>query len=61
MRDMKMPAPRLADFVNYRFFSMLKVAGGLGFEPRFSESESDVLPLNYPPIVQVYQSLEDVA
>jgi endonuclease III len=25
------------------------VAGGLGFEPRFSESESDVLPLNYPP------------
>ena len=26
------------------------LAGGLGFEPRFSESESDVLPLNYPPI-----------
>src|SRR6185369_10997517 len=25
------------------------LAGGLGFEPRFSESESDVLPLNYPP------------
>jgi hypothetical protein len=25
------------------------MAGGLGFEPRFSESESDVLPLNYPP------------
>jgi hypothetical protein len=25
------------------------VAGGPGFEPRFSESESDVLPLNYPP------------
>src|SRR5262249_11752186 len=27
-----------------------QLAGGLGFEPRFSESESDVLPLNYPPI-----------
>jgi hypothetical protein len=26
-----------------------QLAGGLGFEPRFSESESDVLPLNYPP------------
>ena len=26
------------------------LAGGLGFEPRFSESESDVLPLNYSPI-----------
>ena len=25
------------------------LAGGLGFEPQFSESESDVLPLNYPP------------
>src|SRR3954452_382009 len=29
-----------------RLFSM---AGELGFEPRFSESESDVLPLNYSP------------
>jgi DNA-binding CsgD family transcriptional regulator len=27
------------------------VAGGLGFEPRLTESESAVLPLNYPPIV----------
>src|SRR5262245_18088488 len=26
------------------------VAGGLGFEPRLTESESAVLPLNYPPI-----------
>jgi hypothetical protein len=25
------------------------VAGGLGFEPRLTESESAVLPLNYPP------------
>src|SRR5262249_15560516 len=27
-----------------------RVAGGLGFEPRLTESESAVLPLNYPPI-----------
>jgi hypothetical protein len=26
-----------------------QMAGELGFEPRFSESESDVLPLNYSP------------
>lgn len=26
-----------------------QLAGELGFEPRFSESESDVLPLNYSP------------
>ncbi len=26
-----------------------KVAGGPGFEPRLTESESAVLPLNYPP------------
>ena len=26
-----------------------RVAGGLGFEPRLAESESAVLPLNYPP------------
>src|SRR5436190_24120471 len=25
------------------------LAGGLGFEPRLTESESPVLPLNYPP------------
>ena len=28
------------------------MAGGLGFEPRLTESESAVLPLNYPPIVR---------
>lgn len=28
------------------------LAGELGFEPRFSESESDVLPLNYSPAGQ---------
>jgi hypothetical protein len=27
----------------------MELAGELGFEPRFSESESDVLPLNYSP------------
>jgi hypothetical protein len=27
-----------------------QLAGELGFEPRFSESESDVLPLNYSPM-----------
>lgn len=27
-----------------------RLAGGPGFEPRLSESESEVLPLNYPPI-----------
>ena len=26
-----------------------QLAGELGFEPKFSESESDVLPLNYSP------------
>src|SRR6516165_12768739 len=30
----------------------LWLAGGLGFEPRLTESESAVLPLNYPPIVR---------
>ena len=28
------------------------MAGELGFEPKFSESESDVLPLNYSPIAR---------
>jgi hypothetical protein len=32
-----------------RTFANGDVAGELGFEPRFSESESDVLPLNYSP------------
>ena len=32
--------------------SQLTLAGELGFEPRFSESESDVLPLNYSPAGQ---------
>jgi hypothetical protein len=28
---------------------LMKVAGGLGFEPRLAESESAVLPLDDPP------------
>ncbi len=32
------------------------MAGGLGFEPRLTESESVVLPLDDPP--RVYQRLE---
>ena len=31
---------------------LILLAGELGFEPRFSESESDVLPLNYSPAGQ---------
>src|SRR5262245_25997897 len=33
-----------------------QLAGGLGFEPRLTESESAVLPLNYPPmgVVRAY-------
>src|SRR5215475_10782091 len=43
------------DFYSGRFLKLpraisnLMLAGELGFEPRFSESESDVLPLNYSP------------
>ena len=32
-----------------------QLAGGLGFEPRLTESESAVLPLNYPPIRSAHQ------
>src|SRR5262249_20079216 len=32
------------------FYEYFQMAGGLGFEPRLTESESAVLPLNYPPI-----------
>ncbi len=31
--------------------SLKKLAGGRGLEPRFTESESVVLPLNDPPII----------
>ncbi len=33
------------------------LVGGLGFEPRLTESESAVLPLNYPPKHFVYSTL----
>ena len=35
---------------------LFSLAGGLGFEPRLTESESAVLPLNYPPITLKSQS-----
>src|ERR671912_59738 len=38
-----MPRAKLAIHLYYQ------LAGGLGFEPRLTESESAVLPLNYPP------------
>ena len=36
----------------------VEVAGGLGFEPRLTESESAVLPLNYPPKSSWINSLD---
>ena len=33
---------------------LFDLAGGLGFEPRLTESESAVLPLNYPPMRRAY-------
>ena len=35
------------------------MAGGQGFEPWLLESESRVLPLNYPPIVITPQDIVD--
>ena len=40
--------PRVSDFV---VFYPKKLAGGPGFEPGLAESESAVLPLNYPPAI----------
>ena len=37
------------------------MAGGLGFEPRLAESESAVLPLNYPPNAVLAERLGDTA
>ena len=42
-----------------RAAAMNEVAGGLGFEPRFSESESDVLPLDDPPIREASATLAE--
>ena len=42
------PEPQVSDFV---VFYPKKLAGGPGFEPGLAESESAVLPLNYPPAI----------
>ena len=39
---------------NLELTQQIQMAGGLGFEPRLTESESAVLPLNYPPIGKSY-------
>ena len=41
-------------FIKLFYIRYLLMAGELGFEPRFSESESDVLPLNYYPSLASY-------
>ena len=38
-------------------FARRPVAGGPGFEPRLTESESAVLPLNYPPKLSYINNL----
>ena len=43
------PCEQHATEVRTENTSMISMAGGLGFEPRLTESESAVLPLNYPP------------
>ena len=40
---------------------MPDMAGGLGFEPRLTESESAVLPLNYPPTRAARQGWREAA
>lgn len=43
--------PRLKERASERRpLILLYLAGGRGFEPRFTESESVVLPLNDPPV-----------
>jgi hypothetical protein len=45
-----LPAPLLGYWATVRFAgTTITIAGGRGFEPRPSDSESPVLPLNYPP------------
>jgi hypothetical protein len=53
--------PRLGEARKCRKYRRLWVAGGLGFEPRLTESESAVLPLNYPPISNDFNNLEKLA
>src|ERR1700694_5906764 len=47
MAFVKFSTPRRS---NASFIGGFALAGGLGFEPRLTESESAVLPLNYPPV-----------
>src|SRR5262249_22222140 len=49
-RIKKRPWPKGCYNAMRRHKGTRSVAGELGFEPRFSESESDVLPLNYSPM-----------
>ena len=53
LQHMQHEKGRFASRPNSEFIYLVRgltLAGELGFEPRFSESESDVLPLNYSPI-----------
>src|ERR1700730_8921763 len=43
------PTRRGEETTNTQRFEADSLAGGPGFEPRLTESESAVLPLNYPP------------
>src|SRR5262249_13806456 len=50
-KNSQLSAQLVCDVLRKRKQSPAKtMAGGLGFEPRLTESESAVLPLNYPPI-----------
>src|SRR5262245_27851151 len=49
MLDDCQPGPAFCPESKQLFYNGNLVAGGLGFEPRLTESESAVLPLNYPP------------
>ena len=48
---MRYQSALLRDSTFVRNFSVKKLVGGLGFEPRLAESESAVLPLDDPPAV----------
>ena len=52
MRDMKKAGAEPAYFNKTFDLQRLSVAGELGFEPRLTESESAVLPLNYSPTAE---------
>ena len=54
-RDMKKALHRAFNLTNLRIFLKKLLAGEPGFEPRLTESESVVLPLNYSPAGCAYQ------